>query len=377
MKRPGMTAKHSLAAVMAGLWMLLIVYASLYPFTGWRVPPGAGLIDLLRLPWGRWLSGFDPVSNLLGYLPLGLLLAFVSLRQQGSRLRAIMTAALGAALLSFATELAQQFVPRRVPSAQDWAMNVTGAGLGACLAVLVDAFGWSRQWRWTHDRWLAHGGRGALTLLLLWPVGLLFPSPLPFGLGQVGARLRDGAVAALDDVSWAQPVLAWLDASEVFEPAGIGIEAAVAVLGLLAPCLLAYAASSPSWRRIWLGLGMPCLAAAAVTLSTALNYGPEHAFAWHTSTVTAAMGMAMLLALALTWVGPRLAAALALIVLTALVVLVHMAPADPYFAQSLQAWELGRFVRFHGIAQWVGWLWPYAAMAWLLARLGQRGAQPL
>jgi hypothetical protein len=26
-------------------------------------------------------------------------------------------------------------------------------------------------------------------------------------------------------------------------------------------------------------------------------------------------------------------------------------------------------VRFHGIAQWVGWLWPYAAMAWLLARV--------
>ena len=26
---------------------------------------------------------------------------------------------------------------------------------------------------------------------------------------------------------------------------------------------------------------------------------------------------------------------------------------------SLQAWEQGRFIRFHGLAQWVGWLWPY------------------
>jgi len=24
------------------------------------------------------------------------------------------------------------------------------------------------------------------------------------------------------------------------------------------------------------------------------------------------------------------------------------------------------------LAQWVGWLWPYAALAWLLSRLGQR-----
>jgi len=29
-------------------------------------------------------------------------------------------------------------------------------------------------------------------------------------------------------------------------------------------------------------------------------------------------------------------------------------------------------VRFHGLAQWVGWLWPYATMAWMLSRLGLR-----
>jgi hypothetical protein len=52
------------------------------------------------------------------------------------------------------------------------------------------------------------------------------------------------------------------------------------------------------------------------------------------------------------------------------------APADPYFAQSLQAWEQGRFVRFHGLAQWVGWLWPYVAMLWLLSRLGAADERP-
>ena len=52
--------------------------------------------------------------------------------------------------------------------------------------------------------------------------------------------------------------------------------------------------------------------------------------------------------------------------------LVARAPADPYFAQSLQAWEQGRFIRFHGAAQWVGWIWPYAALVYLLARLAAR-----
>jgi len=58
--------------------------------------------------------------------------------------------------------------------------------------------------------------------------------------------------------------------------------------------------------------------------------------------------------------------------LTALVTFVAQAPSDPYFAQSLQLWEQGRFIRFHGAARWVGWLWPYAAIVYLLARLGAR-----
>jgi hypothetical protein len=60
---------------------------------------------------------------------------------------------------------------------------------------------------------------------------------------------------------------------------------------------------------------------------------------------------------------------LALMALSVGVALVSQAPTDPYFAQNLQAWEQGRFVRFHGLAQWVGWLWPFAAIGWLLTRL--------
>ena len=60
------------------------------------------------------------------------------------------------------------------------------------------------------------------------------------------------------------------------------------------------------------------------------------------------------------------------VALTALIVLVSQAGTDPYFAQNLQAWEQGRFVHFHGLAQWVGLLWPFAAIVWLLMRLSSR-----
>jgi hypothetical protein len=59
-------------------------------------------------------------------------------------------------------------------------------------------------------------------------------------------------------------------------------------------------------------------------------------------------------------------------VLSALVALVAQAPADPYLADSLQSWQQGRFIHFYGLAQWIGWLWPYGAIVWLLVRIGAR-----
>ena len=149
-------------------------------------------------------------------------------------------------------------------------------------------------------------------------------------------------------------------------------EALAVGFGLLSPCYLAYAVSPPGGRRIGLALGLGGAAVAASTLSTLLNFGPDHALAWCTRSTATAMALALALALASLWLKPRLAGALALVSLTGLVMLVHQAPTDPYFAQSLLGWEQGRFVRFHGLAQWVGWLWPYAALAWLLGRMGSR-----
>ena len=65
-------------------------------------------------------------------------------------------------------------------------------------------------------------------------------------------------------------------------------------------------------------------------------------------------------------------AALGVMVLLALIGLIHLAPPDPYYAQTLQAWEHGRFIRFHGLSRWFGVLWPYVALIWLLGRLTAR-----
>jgi hypothetical protein len=68
----------------------------------------------------------------------------------------------------------------------------------------------------------------------------------------------------------------------------------------------------------------------------------------------------------------RASAALALLALGIYLSILNQAPANPYFAQTLFAWEQGRFIRFNGLAQWLGWLWPYATVVYVLSQLWQR-----
>jgi hypothetical protein len=55
--------------------------------------------------------------------------------------------------------------------------------------------------------------------------------------------------------------------------------------------------------------------------------------------------------------------------------LLNQAPESAYFAETLARWEQGRFIRFHGLAQWVGWLWPFATLGYVLAALSRRPRQ--
>lgn len=365
-------ARHRSSATPLA-WMLaaIIVYASLYPFSGWRVA-GVSPWAFLLLPMPKYWTAFDVVANLLGYMPLGALVFGAAVRT-GHRTR--FAAALGLGMgfvLSFAMEWLQNFLPMRVSSNLDLLLNVGGAGLGVATAALVHQTGALDHWQAVRDRWFIARSAGGLSLLCLWPIGLLFPTPMPLGMGQVLTRLRATAEDWLEGTTLEIPAAAWLHASSesaasVLSPGG---EFAAVVMGLLAPCLLAFSISKPTWRRGPLVLALATAAVATTALSTALNFGPQHAFAWRTDSAEAAFAIAMTTAALLAWVPPRAAAALGLMALTALIALVAQAPSDPYFADSLQAWEQGRFIRFHGAARWVGWLWPYAALAYLLARVG-------
>jgi hypothetical protein len=274
-------------------------------------------------------------------------------------------------------EVLQNYLPHRVSSNVDLVLNALGTVCGVAIGALLHWRGGIERWQKLRDRWFVARSAGGFALLVLWPIGLLFPTAVPFGLGHVLGRIQPVLVDLLADT----PAAAWTEgwaaasaqkASSAAATLSSSAELAIIVLGVLAPSLVAFTIAAAGWRRAVLVLGAVLLGVATMTLSTALNFGPTHAFAWLTQLAIAALGVASGAALLLSLVPRRVAAGIGLIALTALVMLVAQAPADPYFSQSLQGWEQGRFIRFHGAAQWVGWFWPYAALLYLLVRLAAR-----
>ena len=260
-----------------------------------------------------------------------------------------------------------------MPSNVDWALNTGGAWLGAVMATLLEKLGAIDRWIRFRERWFDSDARGALVLLALWPFALLFPAAVPLGVGQVYERVEAGLAEFLLET----PFLEWIPLRTVeLQPLAPGAELSCVVLGLLIPCLLGYCIIPVARRRLVFVLGVFAAAFGASLLSAAMSYGPVHAWAWFSKPVQAGLVFAGVLAVLLVRVPARVAAALLLLGLGIYLLLVNQAPASPYFAHNLQIWEQGRFIRFHGVAQWLGWIWPYGVLLYVLIRIWvQAGAE--
>ena len=359
-----MTRRTSAAWPLFCIYAVLIVYASLYPFDNWRFQ-GVMSWSFLTASWPRYWTGFDVLSNVLGYAPLGFLLA-LSLRRMRPHWPAVVVATLFAGCLSFTLESLQMFLPVRVPSNVDTALNIGGAWAGAVVARGLVGVGLMDPWNRFRDRWFETEASGALALLAVWPLALLFPAAVPFGLGQVLERLEGTWIDWLQDTPWLE---SWPVREVELQPMLPMTESLCVALGLLLPCLLVYGVVQRRPQR-WVLAGL-CLVVGmlASALSAALTYGPVHAWGWVSPEVLQGLAVALILALALSLASARLCWVLALAALVLQLSLLNTASADAYFPLTLQTWEQGRFIRFHGLIQWLGWSWPFALLVYLVRQL--------
>lgn len=344
---------------LAFAYMALIVYASLYPFESWR-NQGLPVIEFLRAPLPKYWTVFDVLVNVLGYVPMGLLLAWALSLRRGL-LTPIVSAIVLTSVLSLSMEEAQTYLPSRVPSNLDWLLNTAGGAIGAFLCYLLQHFGVLARWRDWKRQWFVGEPRGVLVLLALWPLALIFPSTYPFGLGQISYRVYDSLDSLMRQVG-----LEWLQIASFVASGSMSswMQWACIVLGLLVPCLLAYSIMRTKWMR-WTALwGIALFGVLMVALSFALSFGPIHAWVWITPVVPLALAAALVFGTGLLWVPRQACLALAVTGLIVQLILLSNAPLNTFLDQNLLAWEQGRFARFNGLSQWLAALWPYFLMGY-------------
>jgi VanZ family protein len=345
-----MSPRSALPHFLAGLYALLIVHASLQPFTGWLLP-APGTPFFLWAPWPRF-NPPDFIINLVAYVPLGLAATWMSGRD-ASVGRAALRAIAWCALLSLLMEWTQMYLPVRRASTIDWLANSLGAAIGACIAAAVMSHpAWRRRLRKWRDEAFLGGRLGdfGLTLLFLWWVMQVNPA-----IALFAATFQPDVAVATDQ------------ATVMLEAAQTGLN----FLGVLLFVALSLRRRESFGVAAVLFIGASLLlkaGAAALLLKPAVW---DHWLRPGAGIGIAAGALALLVAVWLPQRARMIVCAVAL--LSSLIAAVLMP--DLLLARAPLAsfdWSYGHLLNFNGLTRTVLLVWPLLATMHLLVLFGRR-----
>ncbi len=344
-------------------YTFLIVYASWFPFTGWR-DLGASPLAYLSAPLPRYWTLFDVSINVIGYIPFGILLVLAGYPWLARFWAATFALVIGV-FVSGGMEAVQTYLPTRVASNLDFITNCAGVVIGIIVGCVLT------PWLLERDllerirvRWFVPNISNGLIIVALWPLAQIYPQAYMLGLGQIvptlsnwlndyfdipidlGALIRQGTELTIEQY--------WLSETMITCCGLIG-----AVLILL--CLLQ--AKAPKARLITFLIFVNL---AVKSLAAALLFSPENAYAWVTPGAQAGLLLGCLMLYGLAFTTPRAQRHLAILMLGISLVVVNFVPSNPYFTDTLSTWVQGKFLNFNGAAQFLCLAWPWIAIWFLL-----------
>ncbi len=346
-----------LAWILAVAYLLVIVYASLLPFHGWRMPPEE-ILRFLVAPWPRYITPQDVAVNVAAYIPFGFLLSVGFGARYGPG-RSVVAAVFAGALLSLAMEATQMFLPSRTASNVDLLANGLGALLGAMAAPLLAPTHVLGGKLHSLRRHLFLEGMVAdvgLVIIGLWLATQFHPTAQLFGTGSLRATF---------DLPAHFTHTPWLAFSS---------EAVVAMFNVLGAGLMLSALMRDGARPMPV-IGAMIGTAFAIKIFTAVALVQVPApLAWLTPGVLVGLAAAWAL---FYWTArlprrARLAVSAACIVMATAAI--NFAPDNPYHTvpPRLLARGASHFLSFSGIVRALSELWPLLAIGFLLCALAAR-----
>jgi VanZ family protein len=335
-----------------------VAYASLYPLEGWH-DHGLSPFAYLSSAWPRYVTAFDVVANLLGYLPYGFL-GVLALAPRFGGMLAFAIALASALLLSVMLEAVQSYLPARVATNLDVLCNLAGAACGAALALAAGPrLGQARLARAREQAFLEGAAIDVgLVLLGVWLFTQLNPATLLFATGDLRDLLAPWAGRAR--------------APEFF----VAIEGFAAAANLVSVALMLSALVRPGQPVRAMFLGLVGAALLVKIAAFAIVMRAENVFAWLTPGAQLGLVIGAVLALGAV-VLPRVARLpLAAVLIMFSTVLINLTPPNPYLANTLKLWQQGHFLNFNGLTRLLSVLWAYVALGYLMFLAARRRELP-
>lgn len=336
-----------LSSYLVAGYVLLIVYASLSPFTGWQ-EQGLEFSAVLAAPLLQHYTWFDIAANLLAYLPFGLLLG-LALRVYCGVGWSILPATLCGVAVSAAMEYAQMYLPVRISSSLDLLTNSMGALAGALLAASIAPRAWFAylmQWRM---RLFHRGGKVdfGLALVALWMFAQINPSLPMLGNVFISEAAHQPFVAAS-----AVP-FSWL------ESAAVALN--LLMLGVLLLTMLR------ERRHVESVLLVLCFVALAKFVAAAVLLKSWALLLWLDSEAMLGIFAGLLVLVLAGRLSRTRLTMFAVVVTLSYLVLAHgvLDSGAPSAAMRLYQWNYGHLLNYNGLSQTIALVFPLLLLAYI------------
>jgi len=344
--------------VLAALYGLALVYASLQPFAPW-ISPAPGTPFWPFAAWPLRSTHFDLIANMVAYIPLGLFVALMPHRAPPADRACVAFAA--SATLAFMLETSQMFLPPRDANLLDFLANTAGGVAGGALgSTLVRAHGLRETLSDARSRVFLEGRLGdvGIALLVIWLAAQLNPGISFFAVtfDPAPAQAAPATVFGMGG-----------------DRAGVLIEAAQSALQLVGVGL--FVALLLRDRRYVSGAILLLLGSALVSkgIAAALILKPAALETWLRPGVAIGIAAGALVLLPAVYLRrPAQVAACATALLASL--LLPFLSSDLFSADApltLFNWRYGHLLNFNGLTHSVLLAWPIAAALWLFALAGR------
>lgn len=380
---------HQIGLWIAALFYLLaLIMVSLFPFQGWVWAPGLPW-EFLWQPLPRYRTDFDLWTNVLAYIPLGLVWSSLLVARSQSRgrtapmatLLALFYACLVGIALSFLMESLQTYLPTRRAQWLDLLANSAGTILGAVFWATGQAvMGWQRR-RQRPFRGaicalpLPGGWVTGILLLAIWAIAQASPQSLWLALGDAFpavVSLRPGAW--LVDTKGDTP----LGPTEQLVTEAILVSAGLltlAVIGRTTLLAIGHRWSTRLQQRWGLTLGLTIVCALLTRglwiwlLTPGVHTDPEKLSSalllWLSPGVQTGVFLASLCGAAAFVLRLTDLVRLALVLTVLGVLLANGLPSAGYEASLTASWALGQWFNLRGLAALSAAAWPILVILWL------------